>query len=255
MKTVLITGCSSGYGLETARHFHAQGWSVIATMRTPRQDLLPRSERLRVVALDVTNPQSIAAMFEACGPIDVLVNNAGIGVIGVFEATPMATVRELFETNTFGVMAMTQAVLPQFRARRSGVVVNVTSSVTLAPMPLAAAYTASKMAIEGFSGSLAHELAAFNVRVKLVEPGYAPTTRFTSNGESRMQGLFPEAYAAFTTPIIASFGNVTTVTTESDVADAVYRAANDSSGQLRFPAGPDAMTLARSSPSVAAIAK
>ena len=111
------------------------------------------------------------------------------------------------------------------------------------------------MAIEGFSGSLAHELAAFNVRVKLVEPGYAPTTRFTSNGESRMQGLFPEAYAAFTTPIIASFGNVTTVTTESDVADAVYRAANDSSGQLRFPAGPDAMTLARSSPSVAAIAK
>jgi len=255
MKNVLITGCSSGYGLETARHFHAQGWSVIATMRTPRQDLLPRSERLRVVALDVTNPQSIAAMFEACGPIDVLVNNAGIGVIGVFEATPMATVRELFETNTFGVMAMTQAVLPQFRARRSGVVVNVTSSVTLAPMPLAAAYTASKMAIEGFSGSLAHELAAFNVRVKLVEPGYAPTTRFTSNGESRMQGLFPEAYAAFTTPIIASFGNVTTVTTESDVADAVYRAANDSSGQLRFPAGPDAMTLARSSPSVAAIAK
>ncbi len=255
MKTVLITGCSSGYGLETARHFHAQGWSVIATMRTPRQDLLPRSERLRVVALDVTNPQSIAAMFEACGPIDVLVNNAGIGVIGVFEATPMATVRELFETNTFGVMAMTQAVLPQFRARRSGVVVNVTSSVTLAPMPLAAAYTASKMAIEGFSGSLAHELAAFNVRVKLVEPGYAPTTRFTSNGESRMQGLFPEAYAAFTTPILASFGNVTTVTTESDVADAVYRAANDSSGQLRFPAGPDAMTLARSSPSVAAIAK
>ena len=109
----------------------------------------------------------------------------------------MATVREVFETNTFGVMAMTQAVLPQFRARRSGVVVNVTSSVTLAPMPLAAAYTASKMAIEGFTGSLAHELEAFNVRVKLVEPGYGPTTRFTSNGGARMDGLIPEAYAAF----------------------------------------------------------
>ena len=123
----------------------------------------------------------------------MLVNNAGIGVIGVFEATPMATVREVFETNTFGVMAMTQAVLPQLRTRRSGVVVNVTSSVTLAPMPLAAVYTASKMAIEGFTGSLAHELEAFNVRVKLVEPGYAPTTRFTSNGGARMEGLFPEA--------------------------------------------------------------
>ena len=197
------------------------------------------------MALDVTKPESIAAAIEACGPIDVLVNNAGIGVIGVFEATPMATVREVFETNTFGVMAMTQAVLPQLRARRSGVVVNVTSSVTLTPMPLTAAYTASKMAIEGFTGSLAHELEAFNVRVKLVEPGYGPTTRFASNVGTRMEGLFPEAYAAFTKPILASFAQVTAVTTASDVAEAVYRAANDASGQLRFPAGADAVALAQ----------
>src|SRR4029450_12339721 len=246
MKTVLITGCSSGYGLETARHFHAHGWNVIATMRTPREDILPRSERLRILPLDVTKPESIAAAIETSGAVDVLVNNAGIGVVGVFEATPMATVRDMFETNTFGVMAMTQAVLPQLRARKSGVVVNVTSSVTLAPMPLAAAYTASKMAIEGFTGSLAHELEAFNVRVKLVEPGYCPTTRFTSNGGSRMEGLFPEAYAAFANPILASFEQVATVTTESDVAEAVYRAANDASGQLRFPAGADAVALAQS---------
>ena len=253
MKTVLITGCSSGYGLETARHFHAQGWNVIATMRTPREDILPQSTRLRVVPLDVTEPDSIAAAIEASGDIDVLVNNAGIGVVGVFEATPMSTIREVFETNTFGVMAMTQAVLPQFRTRQSGVVVNVTSSVTLAPMPLAAAYTASKMAIEGFTGSLAHELAAFNVRVKLVEPGYAPTTRFTANGGARMQGLFPETYAAFATPILAAFANVTTVTSESDVADAVYRAANDLSERLRFPAGPDAVALARSTARIAPV--
>ena len=122
MKSVLITGCSSGYGLETARHFHAQGWNVIATMRTPREDLLPRSDRLRVLPLDVTDTSSIAAALEAAGPIDALVNNAGIGVVGVFEATPMSTVREVFETNTFGVMAMTQAVLPRFRTRRAGVV-------------------------------------------------------------------------------------------------------------------------------------
>src|SRR5688572_27851780 len=172
MQTVLITGCSSGYGLETARHFLAMGWNVIATMRTPREDVLPRSERLRILALDVTSPDSIAAALAASGPIDVLVNNAGIGLLGAFEATPMSTVREVFETNTFGAMAMTQAVLPQFRARRSGVVVNVTSSATLAPMPLVAVYTASKMAIEGFTASLALELEGFNVRVKLVEPGY-----------------------------------------------------------------------------------
>ncbi len=244
MNTVLITGCSSGYGNETARHFHGNGWNVIATMRTPREDALPRSERLRILALDVTSRDSISNALEQCGPIDVLVNNAGIGVIGVFEATPMATVRAVFETNTFGVMAMTQAVLPQFRARRSGVVVNVTSSVTLAPMPLAAAYTASKMAIEGFTGSLAHELKGFNVRVKLVEPGYGPTTRFTSNVGSRMDGLFPEAYADFTKPILDSFARVTVVTRESDVAEAVYLAANDPSAQLRFPAGPDAIALA-----------
>jgi NAD(P)-dependent dehydrogenase (short-subunit alcohol dehydrogenase family) len=246
MNTVLITGCSSGYGLETARHFHAQGWTVIATMRTPREDILPLSPRVRVLPLDVTRPDSIAAVIDAAGRVDVLVNNAGIGVIGVFEASPMATVREVFETNTFGVMAMTQAVLPQMRARNAGVIVNVTSSVTLAPMPLAAAYTASKMAIEGFTGSLAHELAAFNVRVKLVEPGYGPTTRFTSNGGSRMEGVFPEAYAAFTDPILASFAQVTTVTKEADVAEAVYAAATDTSGQLRFPAGPDAVALAQS---------
>lgn len=249
MKTVLITGCSSGYGLETARHFHAQGWNVIATMRTPREDVLPRSERLRVVALDVTKPESIAAALETSGPIDVLVNNAGIGLLGAFEATPMATVREVFETNTFGVMAMTQAVLPQFRARRSGVVVNVTSSATLTPMPLVAVYTASKMAIEAFTASLAFELEAFGVRVALVEPGYGPTTRFTSNGGSRMEGLIPEAYAPFAQRIFASFAQPAAVTTERDVAEVVWRAANDASGQLRFPAGADAVALARQSSS------
>ena len=244
MQTVLITGCSSGYGLHTARHFHDRGWNVIATMRTPRPGLLPESDRLRVLPLDVTRPDSIAAARDAAGPIDVLVNNAGIGVIGAFEATPMSTVRELFDTNTFGVMALTQAVLPGFRRQRSGVVVNVTSSVTLAPMPLAAAYSASKMDIEGFTGSLALELEAFGIRVKLVEPGYCPSTRFGDNGGTRMEGLFPEPYAAFATPILEGFAHVTSVTTEVDVAEAVYRAATDVSGQLRFPAGADAVALA-----------
>ena len=158
----------------------------------------------------------------------------------------MATTREVFETNTFGVIAMTQAVLPAFRTRRAGVVVNVTSSVTLAPMPLAAVYTASKMAIEGFTASLALELEFFNVRVKLVEPGYGPTTRFTSNTGSRLEGLIPDAYAEFAQPIFAVFAQPSAVTTELDVADAVWRAANDASGRLRFPAGADAVALAQS---------
>lgn len=245
MNTVLITGSSSGYGLATARHFHERGWTVIATMRTPREDILPKSDRLRILPLDVTQPNSIAACLQAAGPIDALVNNAGIGVVGAFEATPMAHVRKVFETNTFGVMAMTQAVIPHLRARRSGVVINVTSSVTLAPMPLAAAYTASKMAIEGFTGSLAHELAAFHVRAKLVEPGYAPTTRFTANSGVRVEDLIPEAYGEFAAPIFAAFAKPAMVTTEADVAEAIWQAANDTSGQLRFPTGPDAVALAQ----------
>ena len=245
MKTVLITGCSSGYGLATARHFHAQGWNVIATMRTPRDGLLPRSERMRTLALDVTRPESIAAACAASGPIDVLVNNAGIGLLGAFEATPMATVREIFETNTFGVMATTQAWLPQLRSRGAGMVVNVTSSATLLPMPLVAVYTASKTAIEGFTASLAHELDAFGVRVKLVEPGYGPTTGFTANGQSRMHGLITAPYAPFAQEVFAQFAAPAAVTKERDVAQAVWRAVHDTSARLRFPAGADAEALAQ----------
>ena len=245
MTTVLITGCSSGYGLATARHFHDQGWTVIATMRRPHEGVLPASDRICLLPLDVTSSDSIAVAIEAAGPIDVLVNNAGIGVVGAFEATPMSHIRKVFETNTFGVMAMTQAVIPQMRSRRSGVIVNVTSSVTLVPMPLAAAYTASKQAIEGFTGSLAHELGAFGVRAKLVEPGYAPTTRFSQNSEINVQDLIPEAYAGFAQPIFAEFANPAMTTKESDVAEAVWLAANDTSPRLHYPAGPDAVALAQ----------
>ena len=203
MKTVLITGCSSGFGLETARYFLDRDWKVIATMRTPREDVLPRSERLRVLALDVTDPESIRQAVDAAGPIDVLVNNAGIGVLGVLEGTSMETAREVFETNTLGTMAVTQAVLPQFRQRKAGVIVNVTSSVTLKPLPLLSVYTASKAAVNAFTESLALELQPFNVRVSLVLPGRAPETRFGENAQPRMQGGIPEAYAGLAQSVFA----------------------------------------------------
>lgn len=245
MKTILITGCSSGYGLETARHFHAHGWRVIATMRTPRADLAPQADRFRIIALDVTKPASIAAALAEAGPIDALVNNAGIGLMGALEATAMTKAREIFETNTFGVMAMSQAAIPQMRARRAGVIVNVTSSVVLAPMPLVSVYAASKWAIEGFTESLSPELGAFDVRVKLVQPGYGPSTRFAQNSDVDMAAAIPEAYQAFAQPILAAFAEPAAVTTAHDVADGVWRAVNDTSSQLRFPAGPDAVALAR----------
>jgi NAD(P)-dependent dehydrogenase (short-subunit alcohol dehydrogenase family) len=247
MKTVLITGTSSGYGRETALHFHAQGWNVIATMRTPRAGVLPQSDRLRVGELDVTEPESITAAFAAAGPVDALVNNAAVPSIGVFEGTSMAYVKEVFETNTFGVMATTQAVLAQFRERGSGVVVNVTSSAVLGHTPLSAVYKASKMAVEGFTASLALELAPFGVQAKTVEPGACLTTNFAGkamNGGS-WDELVPAPYAPWANKAMDSFMGQDLFTKESDVAETVWRAVHDTTGQLRFPAGPDAVWLAQ----------
>lgn len=244
-KTILITGTSSGYGKTTAEHFLARGWNVLATMRHPDPSLFAETDRLRVLPLDVTSADSIASLFEAAGPVDVLVNNAGIGGIGAFEAMPMSFIRQLFETNTIGVMAMCQAVIPQMRERRSGTIINVTSSVALGEFPLAAAYTATKQAIEGFSASLAHELGYFGVGVKLVEPGYAPTTKFGANAIVPVSELLPGAYADFARPILEAFSEPTMTTRESDVADAIWQAVHDTENQLRFPAGADAVALAK----------
>ncbi|MDY6922500.1 MAG: SDR family oxidoreductase [Pseudomonadota bacterium] len=246
MKTILITGSSSGYGLETARHFLARDWNVIATMRAPCPDVLPASDRLRVLALDVTDPSSIAAAIEQAGPIDVLVNNAGVGLLGTLENASMLKAREIFETNTFGVMAMCQAVVPRFREQRSGVIVNVTSTVAMTGMPLASIYTASKTAVEGFTGSLAHELAFFGVEVKLVQPGYGPTTRFSANSDIDLDDAIHAAYADFAGPVLQAFAAPTLTTAPSNVAEAVWSAVHDTGDRLRFPAGPDAVELARS---------
>jgi len=245
-KTILITGTSSGYGKAAAELFLARGWNVVATMRRPDPTLFDRpSDRLRVLPLDVTSEESIAALIEDAGPIDVLVNNAGVGGIGAFEAMPMSMIRRLIETNTIGVMAMCHAVIPRMRERRSGAIVNVTSSVTLGEFPLAALYTGTKQAIEGFSGSLAHELGHFGVRVKLVEPGYAPTTRFGANAIVPVEDLLPADYADFARPILEAFARPAMTTTESDVAEAIWEAVHDVAGRLRFPAGADAVALAR----------
>lgn len=241
MKTVLITGCSSGFGLEIARHFLARDWQVVATMRTPREDVLPPSANLRVLPLDVTNADSIRAAIDAAGPIDVLVNNAGFGAAAPAELMPLDTVRALFETNTLGTIALTQAVLPQFRARGAGVVVNVTSSVTLKALPLVGAYRASKAAVNAYTESMAVELEPFGVRAHLVLPGRAPDTRFGDNARANMHGFEHEAYADFVGKAVARMLDASgPITHAQDVAEAVWRAATDPSSPMRIPAGADA---------------
>ena len=247
MQTVLITGCSSGFGLETARYFLDRGWAVIATMRQPRLDVLPPSERLRVLALDVTDPASIEQAITAAAPIDVLVNNAGIGLLGALEGVSMDQVREVFEINTFGAIAVTKAVLPQMREQRSGVIVNITSSVTLRPLHLLEVYTASKAAVNAFTESLALELEQFGIRARLVIPGRAPKPSFGDSARARMGDTVPQPYAELAGQVFARLQQAGgDVTRTLDVAEAVWRAATDPSCPMRLPAGADAVALAGS---------
>lgn len=245
MPKILVTGASSGFGLATAQAFLQAGWDVVATMRTPRPELLPNTERLQVLALDVTSDESITKAVEAVGEIDALVNNAGVGMLNVLEGSEMSKVRDLFETNLFGAIAMTKAVLPQMRERGAGVIVNVSSSVTIKPLPALSVYSASKSALNAFTESLALEAALFGVRVRLVLPGSAPSTAFGKNAVARMGMDIPAAYETFVHGYLNRLRAGTEVTTAADVAQAVMRAVTDSDAPMKIPAGADAQTLFR----------
>jgi NAD(P)-dependent dehydrogenase (short-subunit alcohol dehydrogenase family) len=241
MSKILITGCSSGFGLETAKFFLGRGWDVVATMRTPNPEVLPTSDRLQVLPLDVTDAASISRALAEAGPIDVLVNNAAFGVPSPVELVDMGTVRTLFETNTFGTLAMMQAVLPSFRERRSGVIINVTSSVTLKPLPLIGLYRASKAAVDAFTETLALETRSFGVRVHIVLPGRSPETKFGANAAPYLRGLDNPDYAPMIETVIAGLRDTSgPVTYASDVCEAIWKVATDPSSPLRVAAGADA---------------
>lgn len=241
MSTILITGCSSGFGLETAKLFLERGWDVIATMRKPNPDLLPASERLRILALDVTDSESILEVVKNAGPIDVLVNNAGFGAPAPVELTAPETVQSLFQTNTIGTLEMVQAVVPQMRQRRAGVIINVTSTVTVKPLPVIGVYRASKAAVNAFTESLAIEMEPFGVRVHIVLPGRSPQTRFGENARPHLRGMDNADYAPLLQQFVKAVQEDTgPVTYAPDVAEAVWRAATDPSAPLRIPGGADA---------------
>lgn len=241
MPTILITGCSSGFGLQTAKLFLERGWDVIATMRTPDENLLPSSDRLRVLALDITDSTSVALAVEAAGRIDVLVNNAGFGAPAPVELTAPETVKALFETNTIGTLAMVQAVVPQMRQRRAGVVINVTSTVTVKTLPVVGVYRASKAAVNAFTESLAVEMKPFGVRVHIILPGRSPETSFGANARPHLRGMDDPDYAPLLQQFIKSVQEDTgPVTYAPDVAEAIWRAATDPFAPLRIPGGADA---------------
>ena len=244
-KTIFITGASSGFGRETAKLFQEEGWNVVATMRTPENEQeLNGLENVLVTLLDVQDPGSVQkAVNEAVhhfGSIDVLVNNAGYGLMGVFESATPEQIQKQYAVNVFGLMDVTRAVLPLMRKQCSGTIINISSFGGQVGLPFGSLYNSSKFAVEGFSESLSHEVSAFGIAVKVIEPGGVATN--FRNGLEMIKNEIPEY-----NPIMGNFfGRYQSTTahlpkaTPEDVAQTIYGASTDGTTQLRYVIGEDA---------------
>ena len=247
-QTIFITGASSGIGKATAKLFQAKGWNVAATMRTPANETeLNALERVLVTRLDVTDAASIEAALEAAqakfGHIDVLLNNAGYGTIGPLEAFSMDRIERQFNTNVIGLIATTKAVIPHFRARNSGTIINVSSIGGRMAFPFMSLYHGTKWAVEGLSEAMYFEMEAIGVKVKIVEPGGVKTdfggrSLDLANDESMAE------YQAIFGKLMATMGAMGDNLSEPPlIADVIYEAATDGTNKLRYRAGADAEQL------------
>jgi len=246
-QTILITGASSGIGKATAKLFQANGWNVIATMRSPKnEEELTKLDNVLVARLDVTDEASIAEAVEAgitrFGKIDALLNNAGYGAYGPLEAFPMDRIRRQFETNVIGLLATTKAILPHFRSNGSGIIINISSIGGQMTFPLGTLYHGTKFAVEGMSESLHFELEPFGVKVKLVEPGLIKTD-FGGRSFDFVNDESMAEYQPTIQKLFASWGGNTEASEASLVADVIWAAATDGTETLRYRAGPDAENL------------
>lgn len=246
--TILVTGASSGIGKASVERFARLGWNVLASMRNPAAGgALTALGNVLVTRLDVNDTASIRATIDAgiahFGGIDVLLNNAGFGQYGIFESTPPEKIREQFDVNVFGVMEVTRAILPHFRARQRGTVINVSSGAGIFTLPMISLYCASKFALEGFSEALSYELASQGIAVKLVIPhGGVSSTRFSERSGEEFAGLGHIAdYDRFIQSTHDAFATMRSAVAISsdDVAAVIVEAATDGSSRLRYLIGDD----------------
>lgn len=252
-KTVLITGCSSGFGRAAVRRFLSEEWHVVATMRDPATwEDSQANGRLMLLPLDVLNESSVDAAFSAAiarlGRIDVVVNNAGKGLFSVFEATPQETVRDVFETNFFGALSVMRRAVPHMRAAGGGTIVNVASGSAIVAEPLMATYSASKAALDSFTEALTGELVDQGIDLKIVIPGFVPATNFVERARVAAEAIpVPDAYGAYVQARQASYTSAAPAAfaTDEDVADAIFAAAVDTQDQLRWLVGPDVTAAAQ----------
>ncbi len=239
-KTIFITGASSGIGFAAAQLFAAKGWNVVATMRDTKGSEL-KGKNILVTTLDVRDEDSIAKALKAAikkfGQIDVLLNNAGFSLFGVFESLPAEKIEEQFAVNVTGVMNVTRALLPLMREKGSATIINISSRAGIIGMPLNALYCASKFALEGFSEALSYELATQGIAVKLVVPSGGVTATKFSERMVKDKGVdIPPSYNDFVAKIGGIYGAMQThrKTTAGDVAAVIFTAATDGKQQLRY---------------------
>lgn len=246
-QTIVITGASSGIGRATAELFSKRGWNVAATMRTPEQSDLGKLDGVRLYPLDVTDEvgihRTIDQIVEDFGRIDVLLNNAGYGAVGIFEEASPEQIQQQFDTNVFGVMNVIRATLPHLRKQKSGRILTVSSVGGQITFPIYSLYHSSKWAIEGFIESLHYELAPFNIRMKLIEPGPIKTD-FYGRSQDLVRANEIEAYARYT-EIALHNTNAAGANAQGPevVAATIWRAATDRSKKLRYATGRNAGLL------------
>lgn len=248
-RTVLITGTSSGIGRAAALAFQQAGWNVVATMRSPEKEaelgLLPN---VLCTRLDVTRPDTIAEAIAVArsrfGGIDVVVNNAGYGLVGFFEGATPDQIQRQFETNVFGIMNVVRAILPHFRERGRGRIVNVASMGGRLTVPLYSVYHATKWAVEGFSESLRHELRRSGIDVKIVEPGAIRTDFYGRSADVARPARLSKEQQEFMETALANMNEAGERGASPEaVARVIVKAAEDGSRRLRYPVGPDARGL------------
>lgn len=249
-KVVLITGASSGIGKETAKLFQTKNWKVAATMRTPEKaDDLHNIADIETFRLDVTDVNSIETaindVLEKFGRIDAIINNAGYGLVGAFEAATGEQIEKQFQTNVFGLMNVCREILPVFRKQKKGIIVNVASMGGRITFPLYSLYHATKWAVEGFSESLQYEVEQFNIRVKIIEPGPIKTDFYDRSQDlTSKEGL--TAYDYFIDRAMPNLQKAGEDAPDgSIVAETIYEAVTDGTKKMRYPVNSKMVLAAR----------
>ncbi|MBN1799822.1 MAG: SDR family oxidoreductase [Spirochaetales bacterium] len=248
MKTIFITGASSGMGKAVATYAQKRGWQVAATMRSPqREKELAVLDNVKCFKLDVTKPESIKKAFDlavkAFGKIDVVLNNAGYSLIGPFETTTVDDIKRQYDTNVFGLMNVVREILPHLRKNKGGTIINVASIGGRIGFPLYSLYNGSKFAVEGFSESLQHELRPLGIRVKIIEPGVIKTDFYgRSMAHTHKTGIADyDPYVQRTHQKMMAMGE--NGITPEKAAKKIYKAVKSKSWRMRYSIGADAKAI------------